>query len=69
MASIFLERGPARDALVFYLKAADLAEAQRVFAQSELAIDRETRAIVAECWDVSAAQPLQVLLELVGPAA
>lgn len=66
--AIFLQRGRAGDALVFYLRARDLAEAQRAFAQSELPIARETRAIIAECWDTSAAEPLQVLLELVGPA-
>lgn len=66
--AMFLERTPSGDALVFYMQAEDLAKAQQVFAASTLAIDTLTRAIIAECWDVSRARPLEVLLELVGPA-
>lgn len=51
------------------LRAHDLAQAQAVFAESQLPIDRETREVIAECWDVSAAAPLEVLLELVGPVS
>jgi hypothetical protein len=50
------------------MRADDLARAQQVFASSELAIDRDTRTMIQECWDVTRAQPLEVLLELVGPA-
>ena len=45
-----------------------ISRAQRVFAASTLAVDRETRQTIDECWDVTRAEPLDVLLELVGPA-
>lgn len=62
--AMFLERGSTEDALIFYMRARDLARAQQVFASSELHIDRETRAIIEECWDVTRARPLDVLLDL-----
>jgi hypothetical protein len=66
--AMFLERSPSGDSLVFYMQADDLARAQQVFASSTLAIDAVTRAIIEECWDVARARPLEVLLDLVGPA-
>jgi Family of unknown function (DUF6176) len=66
--AMFLERSGSGDALIFYMQADDLARAQQVFASSTLAIDALTRAIITECWDTSRARPLEVLLELVGPA-
>jgi Family of unknown function (DUF6176) len=66
--AMFLERSTAGDALVFYMQAEDLERAQQVFAASTSAIDSLTRAIIDECWDVSRATRLEVLLELLGPA-
>jgi hypothetical protein len=62
---MFLERTEtAGDSLVFYMRATDLAEAQRRFALSTLAIDVETRALIAECWDTERAALLTPCLEL-----
>src|SRR5688500_4895022 len=61
--AMFLDCGPGGDALVFYLRAHDLREAQAQFAASELPIDLETRRIIEECWDTAQARPLEVLLE------
>jgi hypothetical protein len=58
---------PAGDARVFYMRAQDLAGAQQVFAVSDLRIDEEIRAIIAECWHTANARPHEVLLELFGP--
>jgi hypothetical protein len=41
--------------------------ARRVFAESAFAVDRDTRQSILECWDVARAEPLEKLLELVGP--
>ncbi|WP_437870311.1 DUF6176 family protein [Sorangium sp. So ce363] len=65
--AIFLEGGETEDSIVFYMRAHDLARAQQAFASSELAIDKATRDIIAECWDVARARPLDVLLELEAP--
>ena len=62
--ALLVERSQAQDYLLFYLRAHDLVSAQAAFAASELAIDKETRAIIAECWDTSRATPLEVALEL-----
>lgn len=66
--TICIERGQHGDAVIFYMRAHDIAHAQRTAATSALPIDRETRSIIAECWDVAAARHLDVALELVGPA-
>ena len=65
--AMFLSRGAAGDAIILYMQARDLAHAQQVFAASTLAVDLDTRLIIQECWDVARAEPLDVLLELVGP--
>ena len=62
--AIFLERGVPADSIVFYMRAENLAEAQRRFAGSTLAIDVETRSIIAECWDTTGAAVLTPCLEL-----
>ena len=65
--AVMLERGAAGDAVVYYQRARDLERAQQVFASSNLPIDRETRAMIDECWDVARIQPLEVLLDLHPP--
>jgi hypothetical protein len=65
--AMFLARGATGDAVILYMQAQNLERAQRVFAESTLAVDRDTRQIIQECWDVSRAEALEVLLELVGP--
>lgn len=62
--AIGLERNTTGDWLVYYMRARDLARAAEVFAASELPIDRETRAMIDECWDVARIQPLEMVLEL-----
>lgn len=68
--AIFLERGAAPpsggagDSIVFYMRARDLSAAEAAFAQSTLPIDVETRAMIAECWDVERASALTPCLEL-----
>lgn len=66
---IFLERGGRGDSIIFYMQAVNLAEAQRKFAESPLAIDAETRSIIAECWDTTHASLLTPCLELTAEAA
>jgi len=67
--AMFLSRGMGGDAVILYMQAHDLQRAQQVFAASTLAVDLDTRKIIDECWDVTRAEPLDVLLELVGPVA
>lgn len=67
--AIMLERGDAGDSVVYYMRARDLERAAQVFATSQLPIDRETRAMIEECWDVARIQPLEVLLDLHPPKA
>ena len=64
---MFLERGSAGDSIIYYMRALDLERAAHVFAASQLPIDRETRAMIEECWDVASIQPLEVLLDLHPP--
>lgn len=59
-----LERGESGEFVVFYTRAESLERANRAFATSEAPIDVETRAIIAETWDIERAQALTVLLEL-----
>jgi hypothetical protein len=65
--ALFLERAPAGDHVVYYMRARDLERAAQVFAASQLPIDRETRAMIEECWDVPRIQALEVLLDLHPP--
>jgi len=65
--ALFLERGSAGDSVVYYMRARDLERAAQVFAASQLPIDRETRAMIDECWDVARIQALDVLLDLHPP--
>ena len=65
--ALFLERGSAGDSVVYYMRALDLERAAQVFAASQLPIDRETRAMIGECWDVARIQALDVLLDLHPP--
>jgi uncharacterized protein DUF6176 len=65
--AIMLERGEAGDWVVYYMRARDLERAAQVFAASQLPIDRETRAMIEECWDVARIQSLEVLLDLHPP--
>lgn len=67
--AIMLERGDAGDCVIYYMRARDLERAQQVFASSTLPIDRETRAMIEECWDVERVQALEVLLDLHPPQA
>lgn len=62
--AMFLERAESGDAIVFYMRAKNLAAAQAAFASSALPIDVETQATINECWDTSRAAPLVVCLEL-----
>ncbi len=65
--AIMLERGDGGDSVLYYMRARDLDQAAQVFAASQLPIDRETRAMIEECWDVARIQPLEVLLDLHPP--
>jgi hypothetical protein len=67
--ALFLERSPAGDAVVYYMRARDLEHAAQVFAASERPIDRATRAMIEECWDVPGIRALEVLLDLHPPRA
>jgi hypothetical protein len=67
--AIFLERGSAGDVVVYYMRARDLTRASEVFAASDRPIDRMTRAMIDECWDVGKIQSLEVLLDLHPPPA
>jgi DNA-binding transcriptional regulator PaaX len=67
--AMFLERDPIGDTLLFYMQGEDLARSQAIFASSNLAVDREARAIIEECWDLSRAHSLEVLLDFVGRAS
>jgi len=65
--AIFLERGGAGDFVLYYMRARDLARASEVFAASDRPIDRLTRVMIDECWDVGKIQSLEVLLDLHPP--
>lgn len=62
LESLFIERGGEHDYLVFYTRAEDLAAASAAFAASTLALDGETRQIIAETW--AAAQALELVVDL-----
>ena len=66
---IFLEKSDGGDSVVFYMQAGSLADAQRAFAESTLAIDVETRAMIAACWDTGRASVLTPCLELAADVA
>jgi Family of unknown function (DUF6176) len=66
--AIILERGEAGDFVVYYMRARDLERASQVFAASTLPIDRATRTMIEECWDVARIRALDVLLDLHPPA-
>lgn len=62
--AIMLERGAAGDHVIYYMRARDLERAAEVFAASEQPLDRLTRAMIDECWDVGRIVALDVLLDL-----
>jgi hypothetical protein len=62
--AIILEHSEAGDFVIYYMRAQDLERASQVFAASTLPIDRETRSMIEECWDVAHIRALDVLLDL-----
>ena len=60
--SLFLERTEQGDFLVFYSRAADLAQAAAAFQTSPLALDQETMRLIAETWE--SAVPLELIVDL-----
>lgn len=67
--AMFLERGPAGDFIVHYMKAESLAHVERVFGDSKEPIDIGARAMIEECWDTANAVYLNVEIDLIGPIA
>jgi hypothetical protein len=61
---VMLERSPQGDCLIFYSRAASLAAANQAFIASTSPLDEETKAVIAETWDVDRAVLLDVLIDI-----
>jgi hypothetical protein len=50
LESLFLDRQPQADYLIFYTRAKNLAQANATFVSSTLPLDLETKQFIAETW-------------------
>jgi hypothetical protein len=62
---LFLDRTETGDYLVFFTRARDLQAAAAAFQSSQLPLDAQTRALIAEAWE--SVRPLELLADLPGP--